>query len=162
MLTVDVVVVVVALAFSHLNTERQQEHHIAIVGVVSIARRRQGRRSGRGRVRGERTGGGSHNGDALLGLLARPVLVVGMLLQVQESQALGLVHIRPPGLLVQLLPASAQTLADLGVVQVGRQLADAPPLDLRPHHERVHRPLHVVRALQSTTTCCCCCVVATK
>lgn len=45
------------------------------------------------------------------------------------------------------LPAGAQIFADDGVVHVRRYLADLAPLDLAPHHERVHRAFDVARAV---------------
>ena len=86
-------------------------------------------------------------GGAGLGLLPRPVLVVGILLQVQQPESLCLADVRRALLLRQDLPPAAETLGDLGVVHVRRHFDDLPALDLRPDHEGVHRPLHVIRRL---------------
>lgn len=42
-----------------------------------------------------------------------------------------------------LLPHGAEGLAELGVVQRGPLLRQAPAHGLREHHERVHWTLHV-------------------
>lgn len=43
-----------------------------------------------------------------------------------------------------LLPHRTKRLAELGVVQRGSLLGEAPPHGLREHHERVHRPLYML------------------
>ena len=48
-----------------------------------------------------------------------------------------------------LLPAAAEPLGDLSVVNVRLLLHDSPPLVVREHHERVHRPLYLVRVVAS-------------
>lgn len=45
------------------------------------------------------------------------------------------------------LPAGAQIFADDGIVHVWGDFADLAPLDLAPHHERVHRAFDVTRAV---------------
>ena len=40
-------------------------------------------------------------------------------------------------------PELAQGLAELRVVEAGVLVTQPPPRRLGPHHERVHRPLHV-------------------
>jgi len=84
---------------------------------------------------------------AEFGLLARPVLVVGVFLHVQLTQTFRFLDVGRAFVLAQRLPPFAQTFRDLGVVHVRLDLADLTPLDLRPHHERVHRPLDVVRVV---------------
>ena len=44
----------------------------------------------------------------------------------------------------QCLPPLAKKLGDLSVVQLRRLLNDLVPLNLAPHHERVHWPLDMV------------------
>jgi len=75
------------------------------------------------------------------------LLVVRVLLLMEVPQTVGLVHKRFSSLLVQLFPPFAKLLGDLGVVDVGVQLHDLLPLDVREHHEGVHRPLDVVRGV---------------
>lgn len=65
----------------------------------------------------------------------------------QLTEPLGFGNVRLTLLLRQSLPALAQPLGDLGVVHVRLDLADLAPLNLRPHHERVHRSLDVVRVV---------------
>lgn len=77
-------------------------------------------------------------------LLPRPVLVVRVLLQVQLPESLRLVDEGLPLLVGEGLPTTSQPLGDLSIVHVGLLFADLPPFDLRPHHERVHRPLDVI------------------
>ena len=79
--------------------------------------------------------------------LPRSVLVIGILLHVEQPQLLGPVDERLPLLLRQLLPPPTQALGDLRVVDVGLDVDDSPPLDLRPDHEGVHRALDVVRRM---------------
>jgi len=133
-----VVVVVVAEEAGHLRAEVLQ------VGLLQLQQRLLARLHLLGLLRGAGRGAAADRLVRLLGLLARPVLVVRVLLEVEEPEPLGLVHERPAPLGVQLLPAGAQPLTDLGVVHLGRHLADPPALDLRPDHEGVHWPLHVV------------------
>ncbi|GMT26337.1 hypothetical protein PFISCL1PPCAC_17634, partial [Pristionchus fissidentatus] len=83
----------------------------------------------------------------LLRLLARLVLVVGVLLHVHHSQSLGLGNKRRLLVLWQLAPPLTQPLAYLRVVHVGLVLADLAALQLRPYHKGVHRALDVRRRL---------------
>ena len=72
-----------------------------------------------------------------------PVSVVGMLLHVELGESALLLVI---GLLLRVahrLPPSSQDLGDVGIVHVRTRFQDLPPLVLGPHHERVHRSLHV-------------------
>lgn len=97
------------------------------------------------------------------GLTTRSILVVGVFLHVQGSQTLGLVDERSFLLFAQLLPLRAETFAYLGVVHFRIVLGHLATLSARPHHERIHRPLHMIRSRASTahqTTararrCCC-------
>ncbi|KAE8752749.1 hypothetical protein FOCC_FOCC000490 [Frankliniella occidentalis] len=82
-----------------------------------------------------------------LGLPARPVLVVGVLLHVHGAQPLGLVDEGPLVRLGQQLPLGAQPLGDLRVVHLGVVLRHLAPLPPRPHHEGVHGPLDSVHVL---------------
>jgi len=75
------------------------------------------------------------------------LLVVRVLLLVQVPQAVGLVHERLPCFLVQSLPPFSKLLRDLRVVDIWVQLDDLLPLNVGEHHERVHRPLDVVRGV---------------
>ena len=79
------------------------------------------------------------------GLASRPILVVGMLFHVESAQTFGLVDEGSLLFLAQLLPFGAQPLADLRVVHFGIVLGHFAALPTRPHHERVHGPLDVVR-----------------
>ena len=63
----------------------------------------------------------------------------------EQPQPLGLLDVRVLFTLDQLLPLLAQVLGDLGVVYVGLELYDLLALDVREHHEGVHRPLDSVR-----------------
>lgn len=91
----------------------------------------------------------------LLALLARPVLVVWMLLQVQDTQPLGLLDVRLSLLLAQELPLAPQPLTDLGIVHLGRLRAYLLALYLAPYHERVHGSLDVAcgRRFNAATAC---------
>ena len=109
---------------------------------VAITARMAHRTSGRGRRRGRRWAGAA--AGAQLGLLAGPVLVVGVLLHVQLTQSLSFGNVRSPLLLRQRLPAFAQPLRDLGVVHVRLDFANLAPLNLRPNHKGIHWPLDVV------------------
>lgn len=80
-------------------------------------------------------------------LLLWTVLVVRILARVQLTQAFRLVDEWLPFGRAQHLPALAEVLRDDRVVHVGRHLADLTPLDLAPHHERVHRPFDVSGAV---------------
>ena len=91
--------------------------------------------AGRGVSRG-RLGG--------LDLLPGLVLVVGVLLLMEHPQPLGLLDVGLPVDLREQLPPPAELLGDLGVVLVGVDGDDLAPLQLRPDHEGVHRPLDVV------------------
>lgn len=51
------------------------------------------------------------------------------------------------------LPAGAQIFADDGIVHVWGDFADLAPLDLAPHHERVHRAFDVTRAVLFRLCC---------
>ena len=91
--------------------------------------------------------GGRESADLLLleealVLASRPILVVRMVLHVNGAQTLGLVNVRPLLLLVEHLPLGAEALADLRVVHLRVLLGHLAPLAARPHHERVHGPLH--------------------
>ena len=44
----------------------------------------------------------------------------------------------------QCAPLLPKVLRDLGIVRVRVHLDDLPPLQLRPSHEGIHRPFHVV------------------
>ena len=50
-------------------------------------------------------------------------------------------------LTIEELPPPTQFLGDLSVVLVRGHLHNLPSLQLGPHHERVHRPLDVVRGM---------------
>ena len=47
--------------------------------------------------------------------------------------------------LTEQSPAFAKGFGDLGVVHLWGRLDDLVPLDLAPHHERIHRSFDVVR-----------------
>lgn len=100
--------------------------------------------SGRGLAFRCRLDGGRRRGAASLDLLARPILVVRVLLHVQQPQPIGLFDVRLAFLIGQHLPAHSEPLADLSVMHVGLLLAYLAPLDLAPHHERIHGPLDVI------------------
>ena len=80
-------------------------------------------------------------------LLGRSVLVVGVLLVVEVLQALGLGDEGLPLGGGQVVPASAQLLGQRGVLDLGVLREDPLPLVVREHHERVHRPLDVLRGV---------------
>uniref|UniRef100_A0A182J686 Uncharacterized protein n=1 Tax=Anopheles atroparvus TaxID=41427 RepID=A0A182J686_ANOAO len=82
-------------------------------------------------------------GQRVLGLPARPILVVRMFLHVRRPQPLRLVDERALLGLGQQLPLRAEPLRDLRVVHLRVVLGDLAALQPRPHHERVHRPLDV-------------------
>ena len=63
----------------------------------------------------------------------------------QLTQTFSLGNVFVTFLIRQCLPAFAQPFGNLGVVHVRLDFANLTPLDLRPHHERVHRSLDVVR-----------------
>ena len=79
-----------------------------------------------------------------LDLLAGSVFVVRVLLHVKDPQPLGLLDKGVTFRVVQHLPALTETFGDLRVVHVGLHLGDLPPLDLRPHHKRIHGTFDVV------------------
>ncbi|GMR52868.1 hypothetical protein PMAYCL1PPCAC_23063, partial [Pristionchus mayeri] len=79
----------------------------------------------------------------LLRLLARLVLVVRVLLHVHDAQSLCLCHEGCLLVLGQLAPSLTQPFADFSIVHVRLVLADLAALELRPHHEGVHRSLDV-------------------
>lgn len=78
------------------------------------------------------------------------VLVVRVFLHVHGSQTLGLVYERSLLRLTQQLPLSSETLRDLRVMHLRVLLSHLPSLAARPHHERVHRPLHPIHILVLT------------
>ncbi len=82
-------------------------------------------------------------GAARLHLFFRPVLVVGVVCHVLEPQALRLSDEGDLVAVFEELPALAESLGDLRVVHIRRLLHNLAPLDLRPHHERVHWSLDV-------------------
>ena len=79
-----------------------------------------------------------------LGLSPWAVLVVGVVLHVLGTDALGLVDEGTLLCLSQQLPLRAEALGDLRVVHLWVVLSDLPPLQPGPDHEGVHRPLDVV------------------
>ncbi|MPC39210.1 hypothetical protein E2C01_032736 [Portunus trituberculatus] len=83
-------------------------------------------------------------------LLLWAVFVVWVLEAVQDLEPLRLLTVGAPLLLRQKLPPAAQLLGNLCVVHVGGLGDDLPPLQLRPHHEGVHGPLHVARQIDFT------------
>ena len=83
-------------------------------------------------------------GGARLGFLPGPILVIGILLQMQKSEPFGFFDVRLTLFLGQHFPPAAETLGDLRVVHVRRHLDDLPTFDLGPDHEGVHRPLDVI------------------
>lgn len=63
-------------------------------------------------------------------LLAWPILVVGVLLEVQQPESLGLLDERLTINLVQQAPSATQLLADLGVVHVRLHFGNLSTLNL--------------------------------
>lgn len=84
------------------------------------------------------------------GGLASPrlVLVVRVVSLVLHPQPVGLLDEGTLLCLGEKSPQLPQRLAELRVVQVGVLVRQLPARRLRPHHERVHRPLHARLALQ--------------
>ncbi len=84
-----------------------------------------------------------------LGLPPGAVLVLGMVLHVLGTDALGLIDKRPLFGLSQKLPFRSQPLGNLRVVHLWVVLGNLPSLQSGPDHEGVHWPLDVVILLGS-------------
>ena len=95
----------------------------------------------------DRTGWCAVGACAQFGLLARPVLVVGVFLHVQLAQSFSLLDVGWSFVFWQRLPAFAQPFWDLGIMHVRLNLANLTPLNLWPYHERIHRSFDVVRVI---------------
>uniref|UniRef100_A0A2S2Q1P0 Uncharacterized protein n=1 Tax=Sipha flava TaxID=143950 RepID=A0A2S2Q1P0_9HEMI len=106
-----------------------------------------------GLVRGRGRGLGDGRSAVLGRPLARPVLVVRVLLHVVHPEPFRLVHERFALGQVQQLPERAQSFRDLRVVHVRVLFAYLASLHLRPYHERVHRPFNVIRIVLFRLCC---------
>jgi len=95
--------------------------------------------------RGLRGGRGTVDPAVLRRPVAGSVLVVRILFEVHQSEAFRLVQERFLVVLGQQFPQGAELLRYFRVVHVRLQFAYLAAFDLRPHHERVHWPLDVIR-----------------
>ena len=67
-----------------------------------------------------------------------------MFLKMQKPKSLSLLNIRPSLVLIQALPASTKLFTNLRIMNLRRMLGNSPPLELRPDHKSIHRPLYMI------------------